>query len=52
MEIILKFYRYPENLMFAAVCVFNVSMRMCTIKNKMAKVFRNAHRHESPAVMI
>ncbi len=35
--------------MFAAVCVFKVSTRMCTIKNKMAegfletKIFRNAH---------
>ena len=35
--------------MFEAVCVFKVSMRMCTIKNKVAegsldtKVFRNAH---------
>ncbi len=35
--------------MFAAVRVFNVSTRMCTIKNKMAegfletKIFRNAH---------
>ncbi len=35
--------------MFVAVCIFNVSTRMCTIKNKMAegfldtKVFRNAH---------
>ena len=25
--------------MFAAVCVFNVSMRMCTIKNKMVEGF-------------
>ncbi len=25
--------------MFAAVCVFNVSTRMCTIKNKMAEDF-------------
>ncbi len=25
--------------MFAAVCVFNVSTRMCTIKNKMAEGF-------------
>ncbi len=35
--------------MFAAVRVFKVSARMCTIKNKMAegfletKIFRNAH---------
>ncbi len=35
--------------MFAAVRVFKVSTRMCTIKNKMAecfletKIFRNAH---------
>ncbi len=34
--------------MFAAVCVFNVSTRMCTIKKMAAgfldtKVFRNVH---------
>ncbi len=44
MEIILT--RYPGNLMFAGVCVFNVSTRMGTIKikwRKVSKVFRNAH---------
>ncbi len=45
-EILLKFIVYSR---YPAVCIFNVSMRMCTIKNKMAegfldtKVFRNAH---------
>ncbi len=50
MEIILIVYLgYPGILMFAAVCVFKVSTRMGTIKNKMAegfletKIFRNAH---------
>ncbi len=45
--------------MFVAVCVFNVSTRMCTIKNKMAegfletKIFRNAHTDtRAPAVVI
>ncbi len=44
--------------MFTAVRVFNFSMRMCAIKYKMAegflktKIFRNAHRHESLAVVI
>ncbi len=51
LRIILKFIvysRYPGNIMFAAVSVFNLSTRMCTIKNKMAEgfletnVFRNA----------
>ncbi len=39
MEIILKISRYPGNLMFAGVCVFNVGTRMSTIKNKMAEGF-------------
>ncbi len=40
MEIILIVYsRYAGNLMFAAVCVFNVGTRMGTIKNKMAEGF-------------
>ncbi len=49
LKIILVYSRYPGNLMFATVCVFNVSTRRCTIKNKMAdvfldtKVFRNTH---------
>ncbi len=30
---------YPGNLMFAAVRVFKVSTRICTIKNKMAEGF-------------
>ncbi len=44
--------------MFAAVCIFTLSTRMCIIKNKMAdgfletKVFRNAHTDTSPAVVI
>ncbi len=40
--------------MFAAVCVYTFSTRMCTIKNKMAegfletKVFRNARTDTRP----
>ncbi len=39
MEIIIVDSRYPGNLKFVAVCFFNVSTCMCTIKNKMAEVF-------------
>ncbi len=35
----LKCSRYPGNVMFAGVCVFNVGTRMGTIKNKMAEGF-------------
>ncbi len=42
MEIILKIYRYPGNLMFAAVRVFNEGTRMGTIKNiKGGRFLRN-----------
>ncbi len=45
-RLIYEIYIYPGNLMFAAVRVFKVSTRMCTIKNKMAECCletRNAH---------
>ncbi len=51
MEIILNlvvYSRYLGILMFAAVYVFNVNTRMCTIKNRRLLL----HRHESPALMI
>ncbi len=30
--------------MFVAVCIFNVSKRMCIIKNKMAEVFSDGEK--------